>query len=525
MSTTQIFISYARDDDAAPPDLNRGEAKGFVTSLHEQLLYEFQELGQPRPKIWRDTRGIDPGDQFEPLLDEAIAASSLLLVVLSRNWLTRPYCLRELEGFARRWNKEGDRALRQRLVVVAKHYVDPQRRPSLLQGQEGFSFFALDAEAEAGQEHEFFARGAIRDPRYQDRVRDLGCYLWRSAARLDNAAQGAPVTTAGTAKSPAPQTTGRTIYLAKPAQDMRAAYGRLVDELQGRGYAVVPSPTEEIPNDASATEFVDKALAAAELSVHLLGEKAGYAPEDAEPIVKLQLTRAAARVPAEADGSDAWSRSFRRIIWATRVVEDVTASGECKAERDPLAVLAKFNRQLATDKVEGDSLSKFVDFFFQHLDRTAPPREVLEEIKADSKVYVYHRPEDTDYALTIAKALQQRQVEPVLPALEGDAAELSAFHRQNLLDCDAVVLCWASASEVWARVTSRELKNWRDLGRDSQFACRGLVTGPPSGDRKKAYVQLPPRNEIDVVVDLMGDDSPSPEALDPLVQGARPKPP
>jgi hypothetical protein len=524
MSSPQIFLSYARDDDAAPPDLNRTEAKGFVTSLHEQLLYEFQELGQPRPKIWRDTRGVTPADQFEPLIGEALAASSLLVVVLSRNWLTRPYCLGELEEFARRWSKDSERALKQRLVVVAKHYVDPQRRPLLLQGQEGFSFFALDAEAEAGQEHEFFARGTIRDPRYQERVRDLGCYLWRSAAKLDTTAAIVPVTATQSAKSPAPQTTGRTIYLAKPALDMRAAYGRLVDELQGRGYAIVPPPGEEIPNDASFTEYVDKALAAAELSVHLLGDKAGYAPEDAEPIVKLQLSRAAARVPPEADGTDAFSRSFRRIIWATRVVEDVTGSGEPKAERDPLAVLAKFNAQLATDKIDGENLSKFVDFFFQHLDRTAPAREALEEMKADSKVYVYHRPEDTDYALSLAKALQQRQVEPVLPALEGDAAELSAFHRQNLVDCDAVVLCWASASEVWARVTSRELKNWRDLGRETQFAYRGLVTGPPSGDRKKAFVQLPPRNEIDVVVDLTAHDSPSPEALDTLVNGARPRP-
>jgi hypothetical protein len=524
MSTTQIFISYARDDDAAPPDLSRGEAKGFVTSLHEQLLYELQELGQPRPKIWRDTRGISPGDQFEPLIDEAINTSSLLLVVLSRNWLTRPYCLRELESFARRWNTEGDRALRQRMVVVAKHYVDPQRRPPLLQGQEGFSFFALDAQAEPGQEHEFFSRGAIRDPRYQERVRDLGCYLWRSAARQDTAAAAVPVAAAQSAKSPSPQTTGRTVYLAKPALDMREAYSRLVEELSGRGYAVVPPATEEIPNDASATQFVERALAAAELSVHLLGERAGYAPEDAEPIVKLQLTRAAARVPAEADGTEAWSRSFRRIVWAPKVVE-ATATIAGKADRDPLAVLTKFDRQLATDKIEGDSLSKFVDFLFQHLDRTAPRREALDEIKAESKVYVYHRPEDAEYALSIAKALQQRQIEPVLPALEGDAAELSAFHRQNLLDCDAVVLCWASASEVWARVTSRELKNWRDLGRSSQFAWRGLVTGPPSGDRKKAFVQLPPRNEIDIVVDLTGHDTPPPEALDALVQGARPKAP
>jgi TIR domain len=522
---TQIFISYARDDDAAPPDLNRAGAKGFVTTLHEQLLYEFQELGQPRPKIWRDKRGIDPGDQFEPLIDEAIAGSSLLLVVLSRNWLTRPYCLRELESFASRWSKEGERALRQRLVVVAKHHVDPQKRPPLLQGQEGYLFFALDADAEAGQEHEFFARGAIRDPRYQERVRELGSYLWRSAVRLDNAAAPVPAVAVEDAQAPQPPMNGRTVYLAKPALDMRPAYNRLVDELQGRGYAVVPPSTQEIPNDGSATQFVDQALAAAELSVHLLGEKAGYAPEDAEPIVRLQLDRARARVPAEADGSEAFSRSFRRILWAPKVLEGATPSDAGTPARDPLAVLAKFDRQLATDKIEGDSLSKFVDFFFQHLDRTAPPREMLDAIKADARVYLYHRPEDTDYALCIAKALQQRDVEPVLPALEGDAAELTAFHRQNLVDCDAVVLCWASASEVWARVTSRELKNWRELGRESQFAYRGLVTGPPHNDRKKAYVQLPPRNEIDVVVDLMAYDTPSPEALDALVTGTRPKTP
>jgi len=524
MTTDQIFVSYARDDDAVPPGSNLGEAKGFVTSLQEQLLYEFKELGQPQPKLWRDKRGIEPGDQFEPLIDEAIANSALLLVVLSRNWPKRPYCLRELDGFARRWSKEGDRALKQRIVVVAKHYVDPQERPALLQGQEGFSFFQLDPDAEPGQEHEFFARGVIRDSRYQERVRELASYLWRSAARKDKPADPVPVAAALSATSPSSPVTGRSIYLAKPAQDMRAAYRRLVDELQGRGYAVVPSPEEEIPNDASATEFVDHALSVTELSVHLLGEKAGYAPEDADPIVKLQLNRAAIRVSAEADGAD--SRSFRRIVWAPKFLDDVTASAERpNVERDPLAVLANFNTQLGTDKIEGDSLSKFVDFFLQHLDRTAPPRASLSEIDADSRIYVYHCPEDADFALRLATVLEERQVEAVLPAIEGDPAELSAFHRQNMVDCDSIVVCWANASEVWARVASRELKNWRELGRESQFACRGLVTGPPEGGRKKTFVQLPPRNEIDIVLDLMTYETPTPEALDPLVLGTRPKMP
>jgi hypothetical protein len=58
----------------------RSRPGGFVTFLHEQLLYEFQNLGEPRPVLWRDTRGIERGDQFEPLIEEAIAASLLLVV-------------------------------------------------------------------------------------------------------------------------------------------------------------------------------------------------------------------------------------------------------------------------------------------------------------------------------------------------------------------------------------------------------------------------------------------------------------
>jgi hypothetical protein len=115
-------------------------------------------------------------------------------------------------------------------------------------------------------------------------------------------------------------------------------------------------------------------------------------------------------------------------------------------------------------------------------------------------------------------ALQELKVYPVLPALEGDAAELAAFHQENLRDCDAVVLCWGAASEVWVRATARELGEWRKLGRTAQFACRGLVAAPPPGDRKSFMVKLPPRNEIDVVVDLTAQPAPNPDILQKLVR-------
>ena len=151
MTDVQIFMSYARVDDAPPPHLP--DAKGFVTFLHEQLAFELRRIGAPWPKIWRDTKRIENADQFEPRIEQAISDSSILLVVLSKNWISRPYCVRELESFAERWKADG--GLRERIVVAAKREVDPDRRPSLLQGQVGIKFYALD-------EHEESDRGRSR---------------------------------------------------------------------------------------------------------------------------------------------------------------------------------------------------------------------------------------------------------------------------------------------------------------------------------------------------------------------------
>ncbi len=144
----QIFISYARDDDEPPP--GQPDAQGFVTHLHNQLLYELKQLGQPRPRLWRDTKRIERGDQFEPELEQALAASSVLLVVLSRNWIARDWCRRELEVFARQFPHENERSLRERIVVVRKNAVDAAAHPKLLQGQEGYSLHSVDPENRRG---------------------------------------------------------------------------------------------------------------------------------------------------------------------------------------------------------------------------------------------------------------------------------------------------------------------------------------------------------------------------------------
>ena len=507
-----MFISYARDDDIAPPGIP--DAKGFVTFLDEHLRYQFRDLGPHRPEIWRDNRRIPDGAQFDAAIDQALQTSRFLLVVMSPNWMARDWCRKELDTFVKYRSAEGIADVCDQIIVVCKRHIEPADRPSWLQHQVGYAFYVRSHEAgEMSVEQEFFSRGKVQDDRYWIKVEELADYVLKVTKDL---------TLLRTSPSPTCKPSGRTVFLAKPASDMRLAYSRLVKELTGHGHKVVPDPAEDIPLDASTLPFIDAAMNMAEFSVHLLGEKTGPVPEDQTlPIVRLQLDRAAARGASVARGEF----GFHRVIWAPKVVELDEALSETKAAaavaRQPLDVLSRFNQQLPNDKIEGDSLSKFVDFLNQHLVLVTPPLAPGSLMGQDTRLYLYHSAEDTDYVLGLAEALQSRQVEAVLPAFEGPDAEIRQFHNKTLSECDAVALCWASASEVWVRAQASALRDWQGLGRTHQFAFRAVVAAPPPGQRKKAIKMLFPRSEIDLIVDLSDKPSPSPELLDQLVPPAR----
>jgi hypothetical protein len=496
-----IFVSYARDDDLPPPD--KPDRKGFVTFLDESIRYEFRDLGPDRPKIWRDTKRIADGAQFTPEIEEALKQASTLLVVLSPNWMASAWCKRELDTFAKLHGPDG---LHERVIVVSKRYVDPDKRPSLLQGQSGFAFYVRNEDPEEiTLDVEFFDRGEPRDDRYWAKLKALAAYLLRRKPPPDQPPASYPPT-------------GRTIYVAKPASDMRAGYDRIISELVGKGHTVVPPPAEDIPLD-SAVAVIDAALSNAEIAVHLLGERSGEAPEDQPPMVKLQLARAAAR-----EGKDG-AKKFHRLIWAPSLWTAPADASQPAREitRHPIDVLTRFDCQLPTDKVEGDSLSKFVDFLNQHLVAIAPPRAVPTlppDMTGDVRLYLYHSAEDTDYALNLAQALQERKLETLFPAFEGPEADTRSFNSKQLAACDAVILCWASASEVWVRAQASGLRNWHELGRSQQFFYRAVIAAPPPGVRKKALKALFPRSEIDLVVDLSDKETLTADLLDGLVPTA-----
>jgi hypothetical protein len=483
----QVFISYARDDDDVLPGPE--ELCGFVTYLHTCLLHQLKQFGQWRPTLWLDRHDIEGADQFAEIIEAGINRSDYLLVLLSENWLGRRWCLKELETFCKRW---GDQA-RSRIVVVNKSLVDPVRRPEALQGQTGYDFFEIERGGErAGRERPFFSFGKTRDDRYNTRVYDIARQLWLKAQATAPAGGGTPHPV------PTPRPNGRAIYLAQPASDMRSGYDRVAAELRGRGFTVVPNG--EIPHDRSAVRFIDQAMRSAEVSVHLLGEFRGYAPDEEEPIAKLQLSRA--RLKPAADRP-----AFKRIVWAPKLLK--AEDGHAPVERDSLEVLGRFDQQLNGDNIFGGELSDFVEFLIQDLEIHAP-RQAAPQVQTGKrqKILIVHNARDIDSAVAFGRALQQADMAPSFCASQGTATQVGAYNQKRFRECDQVVVYWADAKEGWALAQAAVLSEWKS----PEPKRKGLVAAAPSTGRKRLHVAFPPA-EVDFVVDLTTANDIRPEHL------------
>jgi len=513
-----IFMSYAHDDDLVL-SLDHDEL-GFVSFLDQQLRLKLRDLGARQANLWRDRRRISQGDQFADIIDDGLKRAELLVVVMSTNWTQRPYCRKEFETFLSLRRAAGVANPAARMLVVGKGYVDRRARPPELQGQEGFLFYSRDDQNDVSAVTPFFNRGKCND-RFYSELDGLAGGLQDRVTRI---LSGAPEPETMQQTAPIVAQNGRTVFLAKPASDMKAAYIRVVTELQGKGFTVAPDPSADMPSDVSAQGFVTDAMTKAEVFVHLVGDSSGFAPEGLDNILKLQLALARANA-AQAEGPSGQMLK-RRIVWSPKILDEGGAvPAGPTVERDPLKALERFDQQIATDKIDGDILSKFVEYLFQYLTEAAPKPVATAAAGNKLDLYLSYHMTDEEYAGAIGQALREGSVRPRIPVADSDA-ESRRYNNDLLAKCDAVTLCWGNASEVWVRSEADRLSDWQALGRKGQFAFRGLIAGPPPASHKKRSTLslIFQDGEFDKVIDLVEKGTPTVQLLADLTSAPSAKP-
>ena len=123
----------------------------------------------PEALLWRDANKIAEAERFAPKIDAGLREARLLLAVLSRNYVKRPYCLHELKSFA---ELKGDEAI----VRIGKHLVGEKDIPGPLKEREGYNFFVDQSRDRRGRG--FFDRGEVVDGRYHQAMRRLARYVF-----------------------------------------------------------------------------------------------------------------------------------------------------------------------------------------------------------------------------------------------------------------------------------------------------------------------------------------------------------
>jgi hypothetical protein len=489
------FISYASLENAVPDD--RPSTGGFVTQLQRALFHELEtELGMAGVLLWRDRTAIEPGDLWTDKIIEALRAADILIVILSPNYLKRPWCKKELETFASRLESSVDPDRAGRILRLDRVTMKDAEIPDLLRPVQAIRFFELDRLE--NDDKPYFWRGQVRDDRFYVAVRTLALQIARILRR-----QAASTRVKEPAPAPRVKANGRTVFVARPAADMEADYRRLCTELRGRGFTIEPSPESEPWTElADATSAIAAALARAELAVHLVGTRTGYMPESSDQaIVPLQLALSAQHMRR--------NETFERIIWSPAILPIDPGKGADKsvsAETDPQERLSRLGAKVQEhDSIDSGPFVDFCDNLVRRvLSRREKKAESRERTRDDSapRVYILFHDSDEDFASEVAARIKQGGATVYLQPKDGEAQQQRALHAQRLAECRFVILCWRNASKTWVEATAAELTDGAQQGRGRSHLV--ILGGEPTSS-KLAYSKIFPQDQIDKVVDGTAD--------------------
>jgi hypothetical protein len=464
-----VFISYAHDDDKVFMT-----DPGWVSQFHEDfkgLLYD--QLGRP-PCIWRDN-DLTPNEEFERKIFNRLVRAAVFLPVLSRIFINRPYCVRELKAFVENAEKsgatyvDGEDGEKKRIFVVEKLSVDRQSLPAELQGLAGtFKFY---------DGHETL-RPALSSK--DSTVRES---YYKILNRLSKTVADLVLQMGGSAVAPS----GVPVYVAETTSDLKEERDALCDDLRDHGYVVLPD--RELPHDVKRyADAVCAYLARAALSVHLVGKEYGFVPEGEKERSNVRLQHELALARGDQDPR------FTQVVW-------LDVAGEARADDIPDERQRAFVEYLRNDeraniraeRLEGDIEGVKTELYdklasYESQIAAAPGGETAEGNDAQAAprpqgpplVYLICTNADrtADHLKALRKLLFERGCEPRL-SREGSDAETAAAHLERLAECDAFVIYHGTGSEEWLEDRLQEFsKHLR--GRKKPVKAMIVYLAPPA---------------------------------------------
>jgi len=492
-----IFISYAHIDNKT----RTKDQEGWIARLHQDLDLRLNQLLGEKPKIWRDNR-LGGSDYFNEVILNALVKTAILVSVLSPRYVKSEWCIKEGEEFInaaeqnigfRINNKARILKVIKTPLLIGDHIdkelksLDNLDEELKSRGEKfcaeirqllSYEFFEVDPVT--GHPREFMDFSGKFEREYWEKLEDLA-YEIRQLLEILKTQQPPPAS-------------GVTVYLAETTSDLRAERDQIRRELLTRGHTVLPD--RPLPLFGPELEnLVRENLERCNLSIHLIGGHYGILPENANrSIVELQNVLSIERsrqVP-----------NFSRLIWL------------------PIHLLAKDERQKAfvTNLQDNPGLQRGDDLLQTTLeDLKTTIQDKLKSIQNQSegsnsegeddgitRVYLICAQRDLDDTVPLDNYLYDQGFEVLLPLFEGDEADVTGKHQENLRICDAVLIYYGHANEAWLWRKVSDLRKASGYGRSTPIPVKAVYVTSPE-DRHKARYRS---REVDAVIKNFGEFSP-----------------
>ena len=221
------------------------------------------------------------------------------------------------------------------------------------------------------------------------------------------------------------------VFLSSVTSDLEESRRKISRELIARGHRVLGLDPLIAASENAMSEAETK-ISEADCVVHLIGEKYGIVPEDAQcSVPEMQLNASAQRASADP--------SFRRFVWMPRSVNPT----------DPRQVtflqglMEDPNRQKGAEMLE-DTLDNFRDYIVEKLRVpiaiSTPADTSMPDSDGTKSVYLIYDLPDEENVAPLEDFLFDNGLEVLTPNFDGDESEIKESNIEKLKSCDSVLI-------------------------------------------------------------------------------------
>jgi len=448
-----VFISFSLADNSR---MNPEKRDGWVDRFQRELLAALMLRLGPATKIFYSERDAQTGNFDLPAFLELTKRCAVMVAVASRNYVREEaYTLKELNTFV------GCRGKESLFVAQILPYVENDPNNDILKQRIAKKFWY---ETDEGYPAPLSPTTEEKRDTYTGRIGDF------AEAISEHLRKVSPRPAAGVG---ATRPLG-TVLLAQATDDLETVRDGIRRYLEQFNVSVLPAAGVDYPSDPVLFADAFKAdLARADLFVQLLSDKPGRRPDN---FVARQAELAAEKPTAQ------W-RS------ATLAMDKVP-----EAQRT----------LLEGPKVLVDTIENFNASVIARLRRPPPPPPPP---RGQQLVFINHDSQDQTLADRFSKMIRQKGHVPAQRLSKGLSQQLREDLEGNIVDCDAMLLVYGLATNVWVRSQLRRYNKIK-VQRDAPVARLWLCTAEPKPkdslemDVPEELVEIDP-NDLEVALGEM----------------------